>query len=142
MKYRLPIPDADPTLSVTSHEIVWTPLASAVLSKVATPSAFTIPGYCAAGKSAVRSARLVQPEGAVLRKAPSTTTCAVPPAGGSARYGVRESTHPKLTTLALTVPPWMGVSIAPNGAVAVPLLQVIVLVPSVVECPSASSAIA
>ena len=66
-------------LSVTTHESVWTPLAYGVLSNTATPSAFTIPGYCTAEKSAVRSVRLVQPDGTALMKAPSTTTCTVPP---------------------------------------------------------------
>src|SRR5260221_14082605 len=70
VKYRLPIPDADPRLSVTSHEIVWRPLASGVLSKTAAPSALPIPGYSAIGKRAVRSARLVQPEGTTLRRTP------------------------------------------------------------------------
>jgi len=47
-----------------------------------------------------------------------------------------------LVTLPLTVPPWIGVSIAPKGAVAFALSQTIVFVPSDVEFPSASSAIA
>src|SRR5450759_5960461 len=113
------MPAADPWLSVTTHAIVWTPLASGVLSKTATPSAFTIPGYCAAGKSAARSDRLVQPDGTALRKRPATTTRTVPPLGGSARRGLGDSTHPKFVTVPLTVPPCTGVSRAPNGAVAV-----------------------
>src|SRR5262245_50308776 len=75
--------------------------------------------------------------------APSMTTCPVPPLGGSARRGAGDSTQPKLATAdPLTVPPCAGVSMAPNGAIAVLFVHTIVLLPSVVECPSASSAIA
>jgi hypothetical protein len=47
-----------------------------------------------------------------------------------------------LVSVPLTVPPCVGVSIAPNGAVDVALATVIVFEPSTVECPWASSAIA
>src|SRR5258708_1820219 len=140
VKYRLPTPDAAPWLSVTTHEIVCTPFERVVVSSVNTASDEVTPANCAGGKSDVRSARLVQPTG-VPTTAPSMTTLTVPPPGTSAR-AVRDSTQPKLLIVPLTVSPWSGVSIAPNGVVAALLAQVIVFVPSVVPCPSASYAIA
>src|SRR6185436_6252 len=52
------------------------------------------------------------------------------------------STHPKFGETPLTVPPCDGVSIAPNGCVAVAFVQVITFDPSSVERPSTSSAYA
>src|SRR5712671_1097140 len=136
------MPAALPWLSVTSQAMVWTPFASAVLSKPATPSAVLIPENCATGKSAERSERLVHPDGTELLTAPSIRTCTVPPPGGSARRDPGARTQPKFVTDPLTAPPCVGVSMAPNGVVDELFEQVIVFLPSVTEFPSRSSAIA
>jgi hypothetical protein len=94
VKNRLPIPDVTPSVSVTAHEIVCTPLASVVVSSPNTPSAVSTPAYCDTGNSADTSLRLVQPPG-LPTGAPSTYTVTVPPPGGSERREPGESTHPK-----------------------------------------------
>src|SRR5580704_18282513 len=45
------------------------------------------------------------------------------------------SAHPKLVTVADTIAPWPGVSIAPNGSVAAALFTVMVFVPRSRETP-------
>src|SRR5258706_8985454 len=101
-----------------------------------------MPEKLATGNSADRSDRDVQPDGTPTI-APSITTLTVPPSGGSALRLPGASTQPKtLYDAAVIVSPCAGVSIAPKGVVAVLFVQVMVLDPSVNECPSASSAIA
>src|SRR5688572_8134896 len=105
------------------------PLVSWLGSKEKTASAEAIPGYCAAGKRAERSARALHAVGEPTAT-PSIRTDTRPPPGTSARR-LRASTQPKLLyALPAIVSPGDGVSIAPNGCVAVLLVQVTVRVPS------------
>src|SRR5258708_9276964 len=136
VKYRLPIPEALPRVSVTTQEIVWTPLVNIVLSNAATPSAVPMPEYCETGNSADRSDRLVQPEGTPGMMAPSMTTRTVPPDGGSDRAGPFDRTQPKFVTEPETVPPSAGRSIAPTGRVGRLFGQGSGMAPSVGEWPA------
>ena len=88
------------------------------------------------------SGRALQPLGEPTTT-PSISTVTLPPPGTSARRAPRASTQPKLVyELPATVSPGEGVSMVPNGCVALLFAQVTVRVPTRVERPSASSAYA
>ena len=107
------------------------------------PSADRCRENCRSGTAPSRSGAAGPADRRSPTGTPSTMTCTVPPPGDRRGGGPDQRPAEIACTVPLTVSPWPGVSMAPNGAVAERVVaHVIVFVPSSVECPSASSAIA
>ena len=133
------MPSARLQLSVTSQTMVCVPFVRAVVSKTNEPPAsdeLARPGNSKAmswrsapnvtGCNGPESIETCTPPGPILH-------VATPPTGG-----VRA--QPKFTAVPALTPPMPGVSIEPNGLVAVWLLTTIAFCPSVLTFDSSSNA--
>ena len=141
VKNRLPMPSVIPWLSVTVHEIVCSPLVSVVVSmNLVTDRAVRPGGVLEAGEQRL-DVRALLVVGHGPNRIPIHHHGDRRPVDRNRSFGGGVSAQPKLTKLEpATTPPCVGVSMVPNGFVALALAQVIVRVPSSVEWPSRSCA--